>query len=158
MEPECSSPCSQQPATGTYTEPAESSWHSIPLELGWLSQHSDDRGIYIRFSEWAEVFLLTTASRSALEFPTSYLVGSGASSPRVKRPRREAGNASPSISEIKNAWSNTSIPPYIFMVCCLINDREISPPIYSIPARYNLKLFSHHCHGLRREENDSRGG
>jgi len=35
----------------------------------------------------------------------------------VKRPGREADHSPPSTSEIKNAWSNTSIHPYVLMGC-----------------------------------------
>jgi hypothetical protein len=45
----------------------------------------------------------------------SYPMGPGALSPRVKRPMRENGHTSPHRAEVKNAWSYTSTPPYIFM-------------------------------------------
>jgi hypothetical protein len=35
--------------------------------------------------------------------------------PWVQRPRREASHSPPSNAEIKNAWSCTSTPPYVFM-------------------------------------------
>jgi hypothetical protein len=31
----------------------------------------------------------------------------------------------PWIVDVKNAWSNTATPPYIFMACCVIKYREI---------------------------------
>jgi hypothetical protein len=40
---------------------------------------------------------------------------SGAFTPRVKRPEREADHSSPSRAEIKNPWSYTSSSPYVFM-------------------------------------------
>jgi len=39
----------------------------------------------------------------------------------VKRPGREADNSPPSNADVKNAWSYTSITPYIFIALCLIN-------------------------------------
>jgi hypothetical protein len=47
-------------------------------------------------------------------------MGTGGSFPRVKRPGLEADYSSASSAEIKNAWSGTSIHPYVFMVWCLI--------------------------------------
>jgi hypothetical protein len=38
----------------------------------------------------------------------------------VKRPRREADHSPPSSTEVKNAWSYTSNPPYVFMAWCLV--------------------------------------
>jgi hypothetical protein len=40
----------------------------------------------------------------------------GAISPGVKRPGREADHSHPSSSEVRNAWSYTSTPQYVFMV------------------------------------------
>jgi len=39
----------------------------------------------------------------------------GTISPRLKRPGREAGHTSLSTAEVKNAWSYTSTPQYVFM-------------------------------------------
>jgi len=38
----------------------------------------------------------------------------------VKLPEREADNSSPFSTEVKNVWSYTSTPPYVFMAWCLI--------------------------------------
>jgi hypothetical protein len=40
--------------------------------------------------------------------------------PAVKRPWREADHSSLSSPEVKNAWSCTSAPQYVFIVWCLI--------------------------------------
>jgi len=42
----------------------------------------------------------------------------------VKRPGREAGHLSPTIPEVKNAWSYTSTHPYVFVRLCLIKHRD----------------------------------
>jgi hypothetical protein len=42
----------------------------------------------------------------------------------VKRPGREAGLSSPFIAEVKNAWSYTSTPQYVFMAWCLVKHRD----------------------------------
>jgi hypothetical protein len=76
-----------------------------------------------------EFFLFSTASRLAL----------GSTRPRIKwvlvvvslgikRPRREADHSPPSIAEIKNVRSYSSIPQYVFMAW------------YVVSHRYNLNL------------------
>jgi hypothetical protein len=47
--------------------------------------------------------------------PASYPVGTGALSPGVKQPGREADHSPPAIAEVKKMWINTSTPPYFFM-------------------------------------------
>jgi hypothetical protein len=42
--------------------------------------------------------------------PASYPVGTRGPLPRVKRPGREADHSSPSVAEVRNAWSSTSFP------------------------------------------------
>jgi hypothetical protein len=61
-------------------------------------------------------FLVTTTSGLALGFtqpPIQWVPG--ALSPGVKRPEREAGNSPPSSAKVKNEWSYTSTPQYIFI-------------------------------------------
>jgi hypothetical protein len=50
---------------------------------------------------------------------TFYLLP-GAPSLGVKRPWREADHSPPSNAEVKNAWSYTSTPQYVFMAWCLV--------------------------------------
>jgi hypothetical protein len=45
----------------------------------------------------------------------SYPKGKRASSPEVKRKRREIDNFPPPIFKMKNAWSKNSTPVYVFM-------------------------------------------
>jgi hypothetical protein len=45
----------------------------------------------------------------------SYLLGTGALSPGVKRPGREAGHLFPTSALVKNSWIYTFTPPYFFM-------------------------------------------
>jgi hypothetical protein len=71
---------------------------------------------WARFPIGVRLFLFATASRPALEGrPASYPVGTGGSSPA-----REVHHTLPSSAEVKNAWSYTSTPPYVFMAWCLI--------------------------------------
>jgi hypothetical protein len=71
------------------------------------------------------IFLFTTASRTALE-PTQPLIQwvPGSLSLGVKRPGREADHSLPSSAEVKNAWSYTSTPQYVFMASCLVQHRD----------------------------------
>jgi hypothetical protein len=42
----------------------------------------------------------------------------------VKWPGREADYSPPSSAEVKNAWSYTSTPQYVFMAWCLVKHRD----------------------------------
>jgi hypothetical protein len=91
----------------------------------------------MRYSDWATAWtigvlgfdsrrglgicLFATASRTALgptQPPIQWVAG--VLSRGVKRPRREADYSPPSNAEVKNAWSYTSTPQYVFMAWCLI--------------------------------------
>jgi hypothetical protein len=54
----------------------------------------------------------------------SYPMGTGGFLPGIKRPEREAYHPPSSRAEVKNAWSYTSNPKYVFMACCLIKYRD----------------------------------
>jgi hypothetical protein len=43
--------------------------------------------------------------------------------PGIKRPGREADHSPPSGADVKNAWSYTSTPPYVFVTWCLFKHR-----------------------------------
>jgi hypothetical protein len=75
-----------------------------------------DRRPWFDFRQGLQVFLLATASLPALG-PTQPPIQSV---PWIKRPGREADHSPPPSAEVKNAWSYTSTPPYIFMVWCLM--------------------------------------
>jgi len=49
--------------------------------------------------------------------------GGGGCFPGVKQPGRETDQLPPSSAEVKNTWSCTSIPLYVFMAWCLIKHR-----------------------------------
>jgi len=42
----------------------------------------------------------------------------------VKRPGHEADHSPPSSAEVKNAWSYTSTPQYVFVALCLVKHRD----------------------------------
>jgi hypothetical protein len=48
----------------------------------------------------------------------------GALSPGVKLPGREADHSPPSSAEVKNAWSYTSTSPFVFIAWCLVKYRD----------------------------------
>jgi hypothetical protein len=71
------------------------------------------------------IFPFTTVSRTALghsQPPIQWVPG--ALSLGVKRPGREADNSPPSSVEVKNAWSYTSTPQYVFMAWCSVKPRD----------------------------------
>jgi hypothetical protein len=88
----------------------------------------DVRGSRVRFLAGLGIFFFTTASRTALE-PTQPPIQwvQGVLSLGVKRPGREAGHSPPSSAEVKNEWSYTSTPQYVFMAWCLVKHRENLP-------------------------------
>jgi hypothetical protein len=55
------------------------------------------------------LFLFATLSRQALDTPTFSPAGTGGSFLGLKRLEREADQSPPSCTEIKNAWSYTSL-------------------------------------------------
>jgi hypothetical protein len=51
-------------------------------------------------------------------------MGNRALSLEVKWPEREADHSAPSSAEVKNAWSYTSTPQYVFMAWYLVKHRD----------------------------------
>jgi hypothetical protein len=75
---------------------------------------------------WLGIFLFTTTSKAApgpTKPPIQWVTG--ALSPGLKRPGREADQLPPPNAEVKNAWCYTSTPQYVFMVWCLIKHKNI---------------------------------
>jgi hypothetical protein len=80
------------------------------------------------------IFLFTTTSRTALgptQPPLQWVPG--ALSVGVKRPGREADHSPPSSAEVKNAWSYTSAPQYVFMAWCLVKHRDNFTFTFTLP-------------------------
>jgi hypothetical protein len=82
-------------------------------------------GSRARFPAGAGNFLFTTASRTALG-PTKPPIQwvPGALSPGLKRPVCETDHSRPFSATVKNAWSYTSAPQYVFMAWCLVKHRD----------------------------------
>jgi hypothetical protein len=85
----------------------------------------DDWSSTVRFPVGLGIFLFTTVSRTALGLtqpPIQWVPG--ALSLGVKRLGLEADHSPPSSVEVKNAWSYTSTPQYVFMAWCLVKHRD----------------------------------
>jgi hypothetical protein len=76
------------------------------------------------FQQEQGFFLFTTASRPALG-PTQSIkwVRGGDPSPGIKRPEHEANHSPPFSAEVKNGWSFTSTPPYVFTAWCSLTHK-----------------------------------
>jgi hypothetical protein len=71
----------------------------------------DDREIKFRF-----LLESTDVSQTGSgAHPASYPMGTGALSPGVKWPGREADHSPQTNAEVKKTWIYTSTPPYAFM-------------------------------------------
>jgi hypothetical protein len=71
------------------------------------------------------IFLFTTASRLVLgpiQPPIKW--APRALSLWVKRPEREADHSYPSSVEVKNSWSYTSTPQYVFIAWCSVKKQH----------------------------------
>jgi hypothetical protein len=70
------------------------------------------------------LFLFATASRPALgAYSASYPMGTMGLFTGVERPGRRPDHSFPSSAEVKNAWSYTSTPQYVFMYWLLIKHK-----------------------------------
>jgi hypothetical protein len=63
-------------------------------------------------------------SMGLVRHPASCPMGTRDSFPGVKRPRRDADHSPPSSAAVKNVWSYTSTPQYVFMAWCLVKHRD----------------------------------
>jgi hypothetical protein len=81
----------------------------------------------LEFNSWQRlgIFLFTTASRTA-QGPTQPPIQwvPGALFLEVKQPGCEADHSPPFSAEVKNTWSYTSTPQYVFMAWCLVKLRD----------------------------------
>jgi len=72
-------------------------------------------------------------------------MGTGSSFSGSKEAGREDDHSSPLSSEVKNAWSYTSTPQYVFLAWCLVKHRD-NFTIYAckIKCQYNLSYKYDH--------------
>jgi hypothetical protein len=73
--------------------------------MGWTTDGSDFESRYIQ-----EFSLLQIIQTGSGVHPTSYPMDTGALSPGVKRPGREADQSPPASVEVKKMWIYTSTP------------------------------------------------
>jgi hypothetical protein len=86
------------------------------------------------------IFLFTTVSETALgptKPPIQWVTGTF--SLGVNRPGREADHSPPSSAEVKDAWSYTSTPQYVFMAWCLVKHRN-NFTFYLYPRKRKQRL------------------
>jgi hypothetical protein len=70
------------------------------------------------------IFPISYVSVGVVRLPASCPMGTRGSYPGGKRPGREAAHSPPSSAEVRNVWSYTSTPQYVFMVWCLVKHRD----------------------------------
>jgi hypothetical protein len=76
----------------------------------------DDRGSRVRLpAETGNFSLHHRVQNGSGAQPAFYPMGTRDFLPGVKRPEREAEDSPPSGAEVKNVWSYTSTPQYVFM-------------------------------------------
>jgi len=87
------------------------------------------------------IFLLTTASTPVLgtSNPPNKLLP-GALYPGVKRPEREADHSSATNTDVKNAWSYTSVPKYALMAWCSVKSTGTTLPLKGNKFKPNGKF------------------
>jgi len=66
-------------------------------------------------------------------------MGTGVLTLGEKRPDREADHSHSSNSEVKNEWSYTSTPSYIFTAWCLVKHRDNFTFTFTINKPLQLK-------------------
>jgi hypothetical protein len=96
-------------------------WYLSRIALGY---GLDDRGSRFRFPAGLGIFF-TTASRTPLEStqsPVKWIPGT--LSLWVKQPMRAADQSPPSSAKVRNAWSYTPTPQYVFVAWCLVKHRD----------------------------------
>jgi hypothetical protein len=82
----------------------------------WCSIHSRGRDFSLQY-------IVQTGSRV---HPDSYPIGTRSYFPGGKADGHDAGHSPPSGAKVKNTWSYTSIPSYVFMVWCIVKHRMSS--------------------------------
>jgi len=90
------------------------------------------------------IFLFTTASRMVLETtqpPIQWLIG--ALTLGVKWPGCEADHSPLPSAKVKNAWSYTSTPLYVFIAWCLVKGTTLPLPTHTMNWVYGTWFLDH---------------
>jgi hypothetical protein len=95
---------------------------SVSIVLGY---GLDDRDSRVRFPVGAGNFTLHhRVQNGSGAHPASYPMDTGDSFPGGKAAGHEADQSPPSSAGVKNAWSYTSTPQYVFMAWYLVKHRD----------------------------------
>jgi hypothetical protein len=94
---------------------AQSRDSSVGTALGY---GLDDGGSRVRLPAGAGNSFHHRVQTGSGVHPASYLTGTSGSFPGGKAAGHEADHSPPSSAEVKNAWSYTSTPQYVFMAWC----------------------------------------
>jgi hypothetical protein len=85
----------------------------------------DDRGSRVLFPAGGGNFSLHhRVQNGSGTHQASNPMGTSGSFPGVKAAGREADHSPQSSAEVKNAWSYTSTPLYVFMAWCLVKHKD----------------------------------
>jgi len=84
----------------------------------------DDRGSRVRFPAGLGIFFSAIVSRRVLGPIQPIEWVPGVLSLVVKRPEPDADQSPPFSAAVKNTWSYTSTPPYVFVAWCLVKHRD----------------------------------
>jgi hypothetical protein len=87
-------------------------YNSLFKDLQPLSLNLFHRNFHAFCKRWKTLYIVQTGSGA---HPASYPKGTGALSPGVRRPGREADQSPPASAEVKKTWVYISTPPYVFM-------------------------------------------
>jgi hypothetical protein len=99
--------------------------HLILLDLITVGYGLDDRSSRVRFLVGAGNFSLHHRVRNGSEaHPVSYPIGTRGCCLGGESAGCEADHSPPSSAEVKNVWSYTSTPQYVFMAWCLVKHRD----------------------------------
>jgi hypothetical protein len=97
METGSSFPCSQQPATGSYPKPDESTSHTLLSNLFKIHYHSTGVRVPVEARFFSSPLGLTQPPMQQVQ---------GALSSGIKRLRREAGHSHTTSADVNNTWNS----------------------------------------------------
>jgi len=108
-------------------------WAVVAQSVKWLGYGLDDRNsIPARgrdfFSSSPRLDLLWGPSNCQTNGYWSLIPG-------VKRSGHEADHSLPSGVDVKNVWSSTATPQYVFMAWCLVKRRDRSTFVFTFESR-----------------------
>jgi hypothetical protein len=101
----------------TFIEFYENRRSSVTMVTMLLCGRPENRGSILgRDERFSLLHCVWTGSGAHLAY---YKMGT-----EVTRPEREPDHSPPTSAEVKNAWSYTATPPYVFMALCLVKYKD----------------------------------